>query len=205
MSVKLIKDWKFLLNTALLALVLALQLRGAMAGFNSWVDALLPSPDPSIMNVLTAFGSDVFLVPFAIAIMYLDIKNSGKLSRETLVFLISAFVGLVIVGILKVGINEPRPRNHGGFSFPSGHTYRGAIIAVYVSDRWKRATPLAVLFAIGVAMTRLLLHVHWFGDVLFSLLLAPWVYNLVKATQDSWIPIYRKIVLRLGLGVLDVE
>ncbi|WP_297535315.1 phosphatase PAP2 family protein [Thermococcus sp.] len=200
-----LKNWKFLLNTALLALLLILQLTGLMAGINSRVDALLPSPNPTLMNVLTAFGSDLFLVPFAIAVIYLDIRNSGKLSRETLIFLVSAVVGLIIVGVLKVAINEPRPRNHGGFSFPSGHTYRGAIIAVYASNRWERATPLAVLFAVGVAMTRLLLHVHWFGDVLFSLLLAPWVYSIVKATQDSWLPLYRRVISRLGLGVLDVE
>jgi hypothetical protein len=27
---------------------------------------------------------------------------------------------------------------------------------------------------------RLLLHYHWFSDVLFSLLFAPWLYYLVK-------------------------
>jgi len=38
-----LKNWKFLLNTALLALLLILQLTGLMAGINSRVDALLPS------------------------------------------------------------------------------------------------------------------------------------------------------------------
>ncbi|AHL22252.1 phosphatase PAP2 family protein [Thermococcus nautili] len=196
---------KLLLNTALLALVLILQLAGLMKGINTKVDSLLPSPSPSLLSVLTAFGGDVFLIAFSLLTVLLDVRNSGKLSRETLVFLVSAVIGLVIVGVLKVAINEPRPRNHGGFSFPSGHTYRGAIIAVYASNRWKRATPLAVLFALGVAMTRLLLHVHWFGDVLFSLLLAPWVYSIVKATQDSWLPLYRRVISRLGLGAFDVE
>ncbi|NJE48533.1 phosphatase PAP2 family protein [Thermococcus sp. 9N3] len=196
---------KFLLNTALLALVLILQLAGLMKGINTKVDSLLPSPSPSLLSVLTALGGDVFLIAFSLLAVLLDIRNSGKLSRETLVFLVSAVIGLVIVGVLKVAINEPRPRNHGGFSFPSGHTYRGAIIAVYASNRWKRATPLAVLLAVGVAITRLLLHVHWFGDVLFSLLLAPWVYSIVKATQDSWLPLYRRVISRLGLGVFDVE
>ncbi|WP_297436269.1 phosphatase PAP2 family protein [Thermococcus sp.] len=205
MSRELLRDRKFLLNTALLILILFLQFACLMRGINARIDSLLPSPSSSLLSVLTAFGSDFFLIPFAVAVIYLDIRNFGKLSRETLIFLASVFIGLVIVGILKVAINEPRPRNHGGFSFPSGHAYRGAIIAVYTSNRWRRLVPLAVTFAIGVAMTRLLLHVHWFGDVLFSLLLAPWIYSIVDATQDSWLSLYRRIVSRLGLGVFDVE
>jgi len=205
MSTELLKSRGFLLNTVLLALVLVLQLTGLMAGIDSRVDALIPSPSPRLLGTLTALGGNLFLIAFSAALIYLDIRGSGRLSRETLVFLVAAFVGLVMVGVLKVAINEPRPRNHGGYSFPSGHAYRGAVTAVYAANRWKRAAPLAVLFAVVVAATRLLLHVHWFGDVLFSLLLAPWVYSIVKATQDSWLPLYRRVISRLGLGVLDVE
>jgi len=201
----LLNDRRFQLNTAILVLLLILQVTGMLRGLNESVDAFLPSPNPGLLAILTAFGSDLFLVPFAVLVVYLDLRNKKRLSTETLIFLVSAVVGLILVGILKVAINEPRPRNNGGFSFPSGHAFRGAIVAVYASNRWRKSIPIAVAFALAVAMTRLLLHVHWFGDVLFSLVLAPWVYTLVKATQDSWIPLYRKIILKLGLGVLDVE
>ncbi|WP_457751644.1 phosphatase PAP2 family protein [Thermococcus sp.] len=201
----LLNDRRFQLNTAILVLLLILQVTGMLKGLNESVDAFLPSPNPTLLAILTAFGSDLFLVPFAVLVVYLDLRNKNKLSKETLIFLVSAVVGLIIVGILKVAINEPRPHNNGGFSFPSGHTFRGAIVAVYSSNRWRKSTPIAVAFALAVAMTRLLLHVHWFGDVLFSLVLAPWTYTLIKATQDSWIPLYKKIILKLRLGVLDVE
>ncbi|ASJ15634.1 hypothetical protein A3L04_00350 [Thermococcus chitonophagus] len=192
-------------SSFLLALIFILQVLGLLRGINERIDFLLPSPSPRVLTILTALGGNLFFSAFALFAIYLDVKEHGKLSRETLVFLLSAFLGLAIVGILKVALNEPRPRGHGGFSFPSGHAFRGGIIAVYSSNRWKKIGIIAWAYAIGVALTRLLLHVHWFSDVIFSLLLAQWIYNVVKVTQDTWLPLYRRIVGKLGISFLDVE
>ncbi|MFA4701452.1 phosphatase PAP2 family protein [Pyrococcus kukulkanii] len=196
---------KILASSFLLALIFILQVLGLLRGTNERIDTLLPSPNPGVLTILTALGGNLFFFAFVFFAIYLDVKKHGKLSKETLVFLLSAFLGLVIVGILKVALNEPRPRGYGGFSFPSGHAFRGGIIATYSSNRWKRFRIIAWTYAISVALTRLLLHVHWFSDVLFSLLLAPWIYNVVKVTQGTWLHLYRKIVRKLGINFLDIK
>ncbi|EEB73266.1 phosphatase PAP2 family protein [Thermococcus sp. AM4] len=181
-----LKDWKFLLNTALLALVLTLQLVGAFKGINETVNSVIPLIEAPWTRFLTALGSDYFFLPLLALLVFFDWRKNGP-SRKTLAFLIAAFMGLGIVAAMKVILAEPRPRPLPGSdflssgAFPSGHTFRAAIIATYVSDRWGKLAPLAWAYAIGIGLTRLLLHYHWLSDVLFSLLLAPWLYSVAKA------------------------
>ena len=175
-------DVKFTVLTAALFVVLALQGAGAFSGINERVDSHFPIIDTPLMNFLTAFGGDLFLFPLIALFLYLDWRKNGKPSLKTVAFVVAAIVGLAAVGALKLIFAEPRPRpDYGTYAFPSGHTFRAAIIAAYVSDRWKRLAPLAWGYAMGIALTRLLLHYHWFSDVLFSLIFAPWLYLLLKS------------------------
>ncbi|HDZ35612.1 MAG TPA: phosphatase PAP2 family protein [Thermococcus sp.] len=164
--------------------VLVLQAAGLLRGINEWVNSTLPLIDTPLMNFLTWFGDDAFLLLFAAFAVLADWKQKGRVSLSTLVFILAAAVGLAAVGALKLTFAEPRPRFYevgvGGYAFPSGHTFRAAIIAAYGSDRWKKYAPAFWAYAVGIALTRLLLHYHWLGDVLFSLLFAPWLYHLLK-------------------------
>ena len=180
----------FLLETFVLIAILLLQISGLFRGLNELVNSTLPLLDGRFMELLTSLGGDAFLVPFMALVVLLDLRKGG-LSKKTLAFIISAFVGLAIVGFLKVALSSPRPRPLPGANvlsagaFPSGHTFRASIIASYVSDRWKKLAPLAWAYAVGIALTRLFLHYHWLSDVLFSLVLAPWLYTLVKSVLGA--------------------
>jgi undecaprenyl-diphosphatase len=125
---------------------------------------------------------------------------------------------MAIVGLLKVLIGVPRPgeaqvhwslfesiKNADYFAFPSGHTARAAVLAYFLSRRWKRFWPLWWGWAAAIALSRLLLHVHWFSDVVFALMLGPWVGMLLVLTEERWLPYYRALITALKLGVLDVE
>ena len=177
---------RFALHTAVLAALLLLQVAGALHGINEAVNSSLPLVDNASIRVLTELGGDAFLVAFTVLVLLLDWKNGGKISKKTLAFLVATFVGLAVVGVLKVATAEPRPRPLPGANalsagaFPSGHTFRAAVIASYVADRWKRLSYIAWAYAVGIALTRLLLHYHWLSDVAFSLLLAPWLYHVAK-------------------------
>ncbi|ASJ12617.1 phosphatase PAP2 family protein [Thermococcus thioreducens] len=172
------------LTVAVIA-VLALEASGAFIGINGWVNSKLPLIDTPMMNFLTGLGGDVFLALFTASALLTEWKKNGRVSRGTLLFILAVVLGLAAVGTLKFIFAEPRPRSYGsgigGYAFPSGHAFRAAIIASYGSDRWRRYAHLFWAYAVGIALTRLLLHVHWFSDVLFSLLFAPWLYLLLKS------------------------
>ncbi len=192
-----------------LLLALALQLAGGFKGINEALNSALPLIDTPWMNLLTALGGNAFLALFAIIVVLYEMKKLGGVSSKTLAFLIALSLGLVAVGALKALLAEPRPRPlpGAGFlssgAFPSGHTFRAAVIASYVSDRWKKLTPLAWAYAIGIALTRLFLHYHWLSDVLFSLLFAPWLYLLLRSTEKLWLPIMGRILKKLNLEVVE--
>ncbi|MCD6372657.1 MAG: phosphatase PAP2 family protein [Thermococcus sp.] len=178
-------DARFIALTAGVFIVLALQTAGLLRGINEWANSWLPLIDTSLMNFLTWFGDDVFLLLFAAFAVLTDWKRERKVSSSTLIFILAAAVGLVAVGAFKFAFAELRPRPYetgvGSYAFPSGHTFRAAIIAAYGSDRWRKYAPAFWAYAAGIALTRLLLHYHWLGDVLFSLLFAPWLYLLLKS------------------------
>ncbi|MBP1913022.1 phosphatase PAP2 family protein [Thermococcus stetteri] len=204
--------------TGFLLLILALQVMGLMDGVNTYVDSHLPLLSSPWVRVLTDTAGMAFFGLVAVLFIILDIREKRRLSYPTLKFLLSAFLALVAVASLKALLQTPRPgeemlspplllalKNVDYFAFPSGHTARASVLASYLQERSPRYAPLWWAYAVGIALTRLLLHVHWFGDVLFSLLLGPWAYLLLDVTGPYWLPIYRKVVKSLRLEVFDVE
>ncbi|WP_237268573.1 phosphatase PAP2 family protein [Thermococcus celer] len=178
---------------------------------------VLPSGG-SFVHLLTDTASFVAVALYVLAFLLWDVVKGGKLSRPTLELILSLIVAMLVVGLLKVLTGVPRPgeagvhwglleslKNADYFAFPSGHTTRAAVLAYFLSRRWRRLWPLWWGWAIGIAFSRLLLHVHWFSDVLFGLLLGPWVFMLVEYTESAWLPWYRAVIKKLRLGVLDVE
>ncbi|KUH34676.1 phosphatidylglycerophosphatase [Thermococcus celericrescens] len=175
-------DAKFTALTVGVLVILVLQAAGLLYGINEWVNSNLPLVDTPVMNFLTMLGGDVFLVLFAIFAFLVERRERGGISAGTAAFLLAVAFGLAAVGALKLIFAEPRPRpDYGTYAFPSGHAFRAAVIAAYGSDRWRKYAPAFWVYAVGIALTRLFLHVHWLGDVLFSLLFAPWLYLLLKS------------------------
>jgi membrane-associated phospholipid phosphatase len=178
----------FKILTLAVALVLSAQLGGFFERVNNYLNGAIPLIDNPTIRALTFLGDDPVLLAVIGTALIFDVKKYGKPSWPAAAFLLSAVLGLIIVGLMKCSLSVPRPRalpGAGTFSagaFPSGHTFRAALIASYVSDRWKHTMIIAWGFALLVGLTRLLLHYHWFSDVLFSLLFAPWLYSLTKAS-----------------------
>nr|WP_240922737.1 phosphatase PAP2 family protein [Thermococcus sp. Bubb.Bath] len=171
-----------------------------------------------MVNLLTDTASLTASLLYILFFFAWDFKKRGRMSRFTLDLSLGFVLSMVLVAILKVSFATPRPgevsvswtllervKNLDYFSFPSGHTAKASIFAYFLSRRWKKLWPLWGGWAVSIALSRLLLHVHWFGDVLFSLLLGSWVGMLVVLTEDWWLPYYRAIVNALKLGVFDVE
>ncbi|WP_297488201.1 phosphatase PAP2 family protein [Thermococcus sp.] len=202
--------------TGFLALLLTAQVLNLLAGINESVDSSLPKG--GLFTSLLTGTVGIATVLYLGAFFFLDVVKSGRLSRFTLNLTVAFVLSTLIVALLKALTDFPRPEeapvgwgflerigNVSYFSFPSGHTARASLFAYFLSKRWKKLWPLWWSWALAIALTRLLLHVHWFSDVLFALLLGPWVGLLVELTEGLWLPGYRETIRRLGLGVLDVE
>lgn len=181
----------FKILTLTVGVVLLAQLGGFFDGINTSINSTVPLVDSSVVQALTFLGDDPVLLAVLGAAVLFDIKKYRKLSKPTLAFILSALTGLAAVGLIKYSLSVPRPRSlpgagvSGKGAFPSGHTFRAALIASYVSDRWERFKSISWTLAVLVGITRLLLHYHWLSDVIFSLLFAPWLYSLMKALMGG--------------------
>jgi len=203
--------------TALIIFLLLAEWVGLFNSINTLVDSVLPSGGPFV-SAFTDTASFASVTLYVLAFLLWDVLKQRKLSGLTLDMIFSLFIAMVMVGLLKVLTGVPRPgetgvhwslleslRNADYFAFPSGHTTRASILASFLSERFPGYKALWWGYAILIALSRLFLHVHWLSDVLFGLLLGPWVFMLVECTRNSWLPLYKAVIKKLGLEVLDVE
>ncbi|ACJ16297.1 membrane-associated phosphatase [Thermococcus onnurineus NA1] len=203
--------------TALIIFLLLAEWVRLFDGINTWIDSTLPQGGSSV-SLLTDTASFVAVAVYILIFLLWDILKQKKLSKFTIEIIIGVVISMFIVGLLKVLMGIPRPgeaqvhwnlieslKNADYFAFPSGHTTRAAVLAYFLSRRWKKFWPLWWGWAIGIALSRLLLHVHWFSDVLFAFILGPWVGMVVELAENWWLSHYRAIVKKLKLEVFDVE
>jgi undecaprenyl-diphosphatase len=81
--------------------------------------------------------------------------------------LVLAPTNLLVEGI-KRATDRTRPDGEhkpSNASFPSSHAANIFALAVVLGRRWRRALPLFLLVAVGVAVSRVYLNRHWVSDV----------------------------------------
>jgi undecaprenyl-diphosphatase len=126
-----------------------------------------------VATLVTQFGYEPILALFSVLLFLVDRQNA-KLALEVLIaFVIADAVVLVLHGVYF----RPRPYETlsnvllpaglgGGSSFPSGHTTRAFAVAAVVALQWgKKAVPI-VLISCGVALSRVIIGVHYPLDVM---------------------------------------
>jgi len=204
MQFKLTRD--FIIATSLLLALLIGQAAGVVPRVDGAVQGVFPhtrATPVAAFTLLASFPAAVFFLAIFVAV---DVKRDGKPSRETLLLLASMVVSTAIVVLLKALFQTPRPGEpavheqvfsailHADrFAFPSGHATRASLLAVYLQKRWPRYSPLWWAYAFAIAASRLVLNVHWLGDVLFGLILGVWTYLLVELAVGDWMPVYRRL------------
>jgi undecaprenyl-diphosphatase len=117
---------------------------------------------------------------------------------RALVWTAGQLAGYEIVPLLKEQFERPRPQfaDIDGFSFPSGHAFSSAtvygllglvILRVWASSRWRWLWAGLVWALIPmVALSRIMLGVHYFSDVLAGMSLGlAWAF-WCAAVSDWW-------------------
>ncbi len=154
---------------------------------------------PATLNgffaVVTLSGSAKFLLPVAVvAAITLFV---GRRQFEAVLLGTSMIVATFVIWGMKAIVGRARPalwetQWYWGSSFPSGHTLSTAAFAtaaaLCVARIWPRAgsvaMALAVLWTALVAVSRLVLGVHWPSDVLVAMCLGFFIPLLISVAND---------------------
>ncbi|MDX6633857.1 MAG: hypothetical protein QOF06_60 [Solirubrobacterales bacterium] len=180
---------------ALLAVVV--RSTDVLAGLDSsvaeWGDRHASAWSHDALTLVTYLGETWTVVVVAVAIAAVEIARTRN--RWVVPFLLTVILGdKLLTEAIKQLVDRARPAIESvaatlGPSFPSGHTSTAAAswaAFALVAGRWwgRRAWPalagLAVGIAVGVAVSRVLLDVHWLTDVLGGLALG-WAWFAVCA------------------------
>jgi len=126
-----------------------------------------------VATLVTQFGYEPILALFAVLLFLVDRQNA-KLALEVLVAFVIADA---VVQVLDSVYFRPRPYEAlsnvllpaglgVGPSFPSGHATRAFAVAAVAALQWgKKAVPI-VLISCGVALSRVIIGVHYPLDVM---------------------------------------
>jgi len=135
-----------------------------------------PSLIVDIAKLFAALGDDAVLLPLTVLLAIYGFATRRR-SLATLGPVFAMIPTFVVVGIMKVLIDRSRPPAASALvdvtsaSMPSGHAAYAAALA---ATAWvllassPRATPLravAVLLAVVAGLSRMVLGVHWAGDI----------------------------------------
>lgn len=156
----------------------------------------VPAAFTGFFQAVTRTGSVYFLFPLSIivAIAFLFARRRF----EALLVSISVVSGWAVVYIVKALVGRSRPalwetQWYYGSSFPSGHTLAvaafAAAVAMSVGRIWPLARSIAMLLAVvwvgAVAVSRLVLGVHWPTDVLAAACIGAFLPLAVGAALES--------------------
>ena len=157
----------------------------------SFFDSIVTPGLIDTMQVFTFFGSSQFLLPaYIVVVSYFVLRKSF---RNCITIAVVGLTSQALLFTLKQIFHRARPdaslvKNITTFSFPSGHTFSSLVfcsILIYIikASNWKGIykwilSMLLLLFALTIALSRIILKVHYPTDVFASLCLAiAWIIS----------------------------
>lgn len=145
----------------------------------------------TIMNIISFFGSTIFLILMLLLLVYGYINKRER--RNGRLIFISIAGSFLINGILKLFFNRTRPLDFmkaaaSSYSYPSGHsmvsmsfytTLAYILINKTIDPKKKKLIRLLNIIIVGlIGLSRMFLGVHWPTDVIGGYLLGYSVYYI---------------------------
>ncbi len=192
---------KNIILLSLLLILVILEASGCTSYVNMEVYRIVFSKVNEDVMVLISFSAS--LEATVIYIVFLVLKDfycKRNLSENTLGLISALALSMTTVFILKIALHTPRPPESinqtlnlaslvdgvNAYAYPSGHVARAATIAGYLSKYVKNKALLALLWiwALWVLISRLILGLHWFTDVIASLIIGLLSANISYEIRD---------------------
>jgi undecaprenyl-diphosphatase len=157
----------------------------------------IPLALTGFFSLVTLTGAGIFLVPATVVLTvgFLTFKHR----HEALLLASSMACAALLTYFIKALVNRSRPELwstqwYSGSSFPSGHTLSTAAFATALALGVTRicprlryaAAPLAALWIGLMAVSRLVLGVHWPTDVLAAICLGVFVPLAIGTALDLY-------------------
>jgi len=141
----------------------------------------------------------IIVIMYIILLILFDLYTIKKLSLSSLKLILSFIFGITLTYILKNIFQVPRPmsvyKDISDYSFPSGHSIRASIFAYFLSQKVRKIKIILWIYAILVGISRIVLSVHWFSDIIAGLLLGIWVSLSIDLTEKILIKILHQLSL----------
>lgn len=143
----------------------------------------------NLTKLITSLGNGIscilLLFPLGLYFYYQDSK------KDFIFLVITLLLTFFLNELIKHIVLRKRPVdffviNMGGFSYPSGHSMN--VSAFYLTFRFllskkiksKFINIFIIILIISIAISRVILGVHWLTDVIVGLILGYFCYNLAK-------------------------
>lgn len=145
--------------------------------YHHWTDGM--GGLDTVAHLLTAFVSLKILGPLALLLVMLDRRARWWLLGDLAIVMTAESVGETLLKRLFGRLRPDNPAAAGmsvfqgphwasGFGFPSGHAFASFALAAVFSAWYPRWRWLFIIGAMAVALARVQLDRHFFGDVVFG-------------------------------------
>lgn len=161
-------------------------------------NGFLTKLDITINSIISILENDLFVdisnilgfIFDTLGVIIISLIFSGclwikKHKRDSIFFIIVILINSLFIFLIKELVQRTRPLNsliqEGSFAFPSGHAATSVVffgLLIYLSLRKIKSDSLrliiiilSIFMIIIISMTRLILNVHWFSDVIGGIFL----------------------------------